>query len=293
MGNWSKELKIGVFTLISLLVFLLGLNFLKGKDIFSSDNIYYIRFNDIAQLSESSNVYVNGYKAGIVRSINYDHQKGGAVIVKIEADKEIKFPADTRGEIKESLIGELSIHLALGNDRKKNLNSGDTISGIIREGLTENIENMLNTGVQDLILKLDTTLSGINIILNDRSLRSAIENADNLLYRLSEASISLTGLLNNQVSSIAGKADSIGDNLIYLSEKLGKIDYDKIILKTDSLLDQLIKVTEKLHNSDNTAGLLLNEQTLYNELQETLTNVNALIDDIKKNPRKYIKISIF
>ena len=105
--------------------------------------------------------------------------------------------------------------------------------------------------------------------------------------------MSITGLLNNQGSSIAGKADSIGDNLIYLSEKLGKIDYDKIILKTDSLLDQLIKVTEKLHNRDNTAGLVLNEQTLYNELQETLTNVNALIDDIKKNPRKYIKISIF
>ncbi len=293
MKNRSKELQIGLFTLLTLVVFFMGLSFLKGNDIFSNDNIYFIRFQDIIQLSESSNVFVNGYKAGIVRSIKYENDKRGTVIVKIKADKELKFPVDSWGEIDKSLIGELSIHILLGESNTKYLNPGDTINGIIRSDLMETLDNMLKTEILNLILKLDNTLSDIDLILSNKALTSAIENADNLLLNLSHSSKSLTELIGNHITDIAIKADSIGDNLISLSNKLEKIEYNRIAIKTDSLLGQLIQIAENLQITDNSAGLLLNDDLLYNELKKTIVSINTLMDDIKENPKKYVKFSIF
>lgn len=293
MKNRSKELQIGLFTLLTLVVFFMGLSFLKGNDIFSNDNVYFIRFQDIIQLSESSNVFVNGYKAGIVRSIKYENDNKGTVIVKIKADKELKFPVDSWGEIDKSLIGELSIHILLGKNDTKYLNPGDTINGIIRGDLMETLDNMLKTEILNLILKLDNTLSDIDLILGNKALTSAIENADNLLLNLSHYSKSLTELISNHITDIAIKADSIGDNLISLSNKLEKIEYDRIAIKTDSLLGQLIQVAENLQITDNSAGLLLNDDLLYNELKKTIVSINTLMDDIKENPKKYVKFSIF
>ena len=85
----KKEVTIAITACVAVVILFFGLNFLKGLTIFSSDSSYYVRFHDIQGLSEANPIYADGHKVGVVKTIYYDYNGNGDIIVKFDVDNNL------------------------------------------------------------------------------------------------------------------------------------------------------------------------------------------------------------
>ena len=139
----KKEVKISLAAIAAIILLFIGINFLKGINVFQSSNTYYVKFADIGGLSVSNPVYANGYPVGIVRTIDYDYQQGRHVVVGIELDKEMHVPEGTRAELETELMGGVKMLLALGPNPLKHVAPGDTIHGGMKIGAMDKVGAMI------------------------------------------------------------------------------------------------------------------------------------------------------
>ena len=140
MKYFTKEVKIGLTGIIAIAVLFLGLNFLKGINLFKSTNSYYISFSDAKGLTQSSPVYANGYNIGIVREIIYDYTNPGNVLVVIDADEQLRIGKGTSANLVTEMLGGCTLHLNLAANTTEYYQPGDTIKGNDSNGLMEKAE---------------------------------------------------------------------------------------------------------------------------------------------------------
>ena len=134
MKYFTKEVKIAIVAIVGLVVLFLGMNFLKGLDLFSTDNRYYISFRDISGLSSSSPIYADGYKVGVVRGIVYDYSQSKDIIVEADINKDMRIPKGSSAEIVSDLMGNVKVNLLLASNPRERVNPGETIVGGINDG---------------------------------------------------------------------------------------------------------------------------------------------------------------
>ena len=125
----KTEVKIGLTGIVALVALFLGINFLKGVNLFRSSEVYYISFSNTKGLTKSSSVYADGYKVGIVSDIQYDFRHPGNVVVKISADKGLRIPKGSSAQLDEALLGGCTLNMLLANNLQEAYQPGDTIVG--------------------------------------------------------------------------------------------------------------------------------------------------------------------
>lgn len=289
----KKEFTIGIAAIAALLILFIGINYLKGINMFKSESYYYVDYTNVNGLALSSPVYTNGFKVGLVRDIQYNFNKPGHIIVGIEMDDNIKIPQGSKAELVTEMLGTVKMNLIMNYNEEKIIAPGDTIEGYANNGIMAKAEEELLPQMEKMMPKLDSILSSLNKILADPALGNTIKNAEKLTASLSQTSNHLQKLMSNDIPTLTSNVTMITEDLKVISGNLKGIDYAETFNKIDQTLKNVYALTDKLNNKDNTIGLLLNDPELYNNLNATSANAASLLKDLQEHPKRYVHFSLF
>jgi len=303
MKYFTKEIKIALTAIVAIVLLFIGINFLKGVNVFKSNNSFYVRFNNINGLAVSNPVYANGYPVGIVRAIDYDYSRTDNVVVDIELDKSMSVPRGTRAELESELMGGVKMSLILGNNPADNLKPGDTIVGGMHNGSMAKLEAML-PAIEQLMPKLDSILSNLNRLTADPALQQTLQNAAAMSANLKETTAVLNDLMKQQVPALVGHLNAASANAETVTAGLAQVDVAATMGKVNTTLDNVETLTanlkttttflnDKLRSRDNTLGLFLNDRALYDHINSTMSHADSLMIDLKAHPKRYVHFSVF
>ncbi|MGM9846503.1 MAG: MlaD family protein [Muribaculaceae bacterium] len=292
-----KEITISICVILSLCILFLGIDFLKGVNVFKPSNYYTASYTNVNGLAVSAPVTINGYKIGLVRSIEYQYDNPGHVGVEFSLDKELKLPVGSKAVIVCDMLGTATVQLIL-TDNKEFHNVGDEIIGETASGLMDNLSNDLMPGVANIFPKIDSLLTSINKLVSDPALEASVKRLDAItanlqatVVSLDKASKSLPKVMTN-IEGVTDNVNTITGNIAVLSEELKNAPIDSTLMNIQQTTENLRLLTEELNNPNSSLGLLMNDPQLYNNLNNTVKSLDSLFIDIKKNPKRYINIKL-
>lgn len=306
----SNETKVGVLTIIALAVLFLGYSFLRGNDLFSNDNKYYTVYDNVDGLTVSKPVMVNGFQIGRVSRMEL--LENGKIRVEFKISSEYPVPSNTIARIiSADLLGSKAIVFNLGNSPTL-AKDGGVLQSDVQANLLEKVEP-LQKKIENLVVKLDSVLTGVNSALNDdfqrdfkSSLRSISASLNNLETITSDVE-SLMGTEKMRLAKIMQNLESITDNfknnnatinrvlanLDNLSDDLAKMEIKSTVDNANQAMADVKSITDKINKGEGSLGMLVNDEQLYNNLNNASAELDGLIRDLKTNPGKYLKLSIF
>lgn len=310
----SNETKIGSLTAIAIVLLVLGFNFLKGKTFFGKSHNIFAKYTNVQGLAPSNPVVINGLQVGTVYSITTDKNMK-EILVNMNLTKDVNIPVNSVAIIKPSLLGTTSIEIKLGDAQtyvpKNGYIATEATAGIFNDVLSK-VDPILYQ-VTKAVTSIDSILASVNHILDPNAknnISSTLANLNKTTANLIGASGSLQTLLNTQTGALAGtlnnlnsftanldknsgKINNLVGNLDKTATNLSNLDLQQTLNTLNSTIGDLKATIGKLNTTTGTAGLLLNDTKLYNNLTATANKINLLIDDVKTNPKRYVNISIF
>jgi len=295
MKFFTKEVKIALTAIVGIVVLFYGLQFLKGLNVFSTDITYYVAFDDVSGLSPSSPVYANGYRVGVVKSLNYDYNPQGKIVAELDLNKNMRVPRGSHAELASDLLGNIKINLVLSEDPINMIGHGDTIPGEMEMGMMTKVTKML-PAIEHMLPKLDSIITSLNTLLADPALRNTLHNVEGMTGNLNATSAELKNLsasLNREVPGMMNKANGVLDNTQQLTGNLAAIDVEGMAAKVNQTLANVEQMTQKLNSNEGTLGLLMRDATLYNNLSSTAASADSLLIDLKAHPKRYVHFSVF
>ncbi|WP_308765370.1 MlaD family protein [uncultured Bacteroides sp.] len=288
----TKEVKIGIASIIALGVVVYGINYLKGIRMFKPSSYFYFKYEDVNALAKSSPVFADGFRVGIVSDISYDYNQRGNVVVEVELDRDMRIPKGSTGELVTEMMGGVRMNILLANNPRESYSVGDTIPGTLNNGIMAGAAELMPQ-IEKMLPKLDSILISLNTILSNPDIPATLKSVRNSTANLEAASGQMRKLMNKDIPQLTGKLNTISDNFVVISSNLKEIDYAATFNKIDSTIHNVQLITQKLNSKDNSVGLLLNDPALYNNLSTTSANAASLLEDLKANPKRYVHFSIF
>ena len=290
---FTKEVKIGLVTIISMVLLYFGINYLKGINLFKPANHYFVSFTNIEGITVSSPVYVEGFKVGLVRNIFYDYTTTNKITVEIRLEDAMKINKGSYVIVRNSLLGGAELHIKLNKYVEDYLTSGESIEGRMEEDMMASVQEKILPGVEALLPKLDTILTGLQRIVNHPALTESLVHIERTTGSLESSARELDQLLANDVPVIVSNLKTISSNFTEVSSNLKSLDISTTIRLVNTTLKNVEATTNKLNSSDNSLGLLLNDKALYDNLTNTMDSANKLLIDLKENPKRYVHFSVF
>lgn len=291
----TKEIKIALVAIVGILVMYFGINFLKGMNLFSTNNAYYMTFDDILGLGASTPIYADGYKVGTVDGLEYDYKENGPIKVKVDINKDLRIPQGSKAEIVKDLMGNLQVNLLLANNPRERVEPGGIIPGAVNGGMMDKAANLIPV-VEKMLPKLDSILTSVNVLLADPALAASLHNVETITSNLTVSTRELNTLmagLNKQVPGMIGKANGVLDNTNRLTANLASLDVQGTLNKVNQTLESAHQFTEKLNSNQGSLGLLMNDTKLYDNLTSTMGHADSLVIDLKAHPKRYVHFSVF
>lgn len=291
----TKEIKIALVAIVGILVMYFGINFLKGMNLFSTNNAYYMTFDDIQGLGASTPIYADGYKVGTVDGLEYDYKENGPIKVKVDINKDLRIPQGSKAEIVKDLMGNLQVNLLLANNPRERVEPGGIIPGAVNGGMMDKAANLVPV-VEKMLPKLDSILTSVNALLADPALAASLHNVETITSNLTVSTRELNTLmagLNKQVPGMIGKANGVLDNTNRLTANLASLDVQGTLNKVNQTLESAQQFTEKLNSNQGSLGLLMNDTKLYDNLTSTMSHADSLVIDLKAHPKRYVHFSVF
>jgi len=291
----TKEIKIALVAIVGILIMYFGINFLKGMNLFSTNNAYYMTFDDIQGLGASTPIYADGYKVGTVDGLEYDYKENGPIKVKVDINKDLRIPQGSKAEIVKDLMGNLQVNLLLANNPRERVEPGGVIPGAVNGGMMDKAANLIPV-VEKMLPKLDSILTSVNALLADPALAASLHNVETITSNLTVSTRELNTLmagLNKQVPGMVRKANGVLDNTNRLTANLASLDVQGTLNKVNQTLESAHQFTEKLNSNQGSLGLLMNDTKLYDNLTSTMSHADSLVIDLKAHPKRYVHFSVF
>lgn len=291
----TKEIKIALVAIVGILVMYFGINFLKGMNLFSTNNAYYMTFDDIQGLGASTPIYADGYKVGTVDGLEYDYKENGPIKVKVDINKDLRIPQGSKAEIVKDLMGNLQVNLLLANNPRERVEPGGIIPGAVNGGMMDKAANLIPV-VEKMLPKLDFILTSVNALLADPALAASLHNVETITSNLTVSTRELNTLmagLNKQVPGMVRKANGVLDNTNRLTANLASLDVQGTLNRVNQTLESAHQFTEKLNSNQGSLGLLMNDTKLYDNLTSTMSHADSLVIDLKAHPKRYVHFSVF
>ena len=309
MKKISNEVKVGAVALITIVAFIWLFNFLKGKDFFKSTANYYAIYDKIGGLAESSPVEINGYKVGVVQSINFIDAESGKLLVVFSVSKDFKLPRNTVAEITPlSIIAGMKVQFVYGNG-PGTYSYGDTIPVRLAENLVNKLETELlplKDKISNLVDVIDSVISSVNVIMNPEfrnNLNGTLANLNNTSKNLDDiigtkekelkATLENISKFTKMLSDNSVKIGSTFSNLETITDTLAAADIYTSVTNLKTSLEKTSLLMENLNEGKGSAGQFLTNDSLYTNLANSLESLNALLEDMKANPKRYVHFSIF
>lgn len=294
----SREFKIGLITLLAIALLLWGVNYLKGISIFKKSVNYYGTYNNVAGLIESSAIYMNGYKVGNVSKVDFNPDNIYDIRVEFSIDARLKLPHNTIAEIKSSSLisGTKDIYLTPGSGPGF-YGPGDTLVSAVAEDMMALVD--------PLIQKVDSVLLNINALLGEKNRENIAVTLENLSVTMSSLKQSLQpggdiAATFSNLESVTGnlsqnneKISETLDNLATFTDTLSQADVDGLVKRLDSTMAEVSALVEGINTGRGTAGALITDDSMYNNLNSSLQSLDTLLTDLKEHPGRYVRFSLF
>ncbi len=312
----SKEFKIGIVVIISLALLYWGFNFLKGEDVFTNERIFIAVYNDVAGLDKANPVTINGLTVGQVRDMYFSRDGNSNVVIELIVRNSIPIPDNSIARIANSdLLGSKTVEIVLGNSTNF-AQSHDTLPSEVQTSIKEEVSRQLKPlkiKVEGLFVSIDSVITMLNDLFSKSNtdnisktvthLRVSFENLerttgtlDNLMTeersRIDRILINVEAITLN-LKNNEDKLNSIFDNFSAISDTLAKAKLSETIGKVHSTMNEFSEISKKINAGEGSLGMLINNDSLYIELEKSSRDLNLLLEDIRLNPKKYVKISVF
>jgi phospholipid/cholesterol/gamma-HCH transport system substrate-binding protein len=293
-----KELKVGLFSAVSLVLLYFGFNYLKGIDFFASKKTYYAIYDNINQLAISNPVLVNGYAVGRVSHIKILQKKNNHVLVELEIDSDIVLTDDTKAILNSELLGGKSVLLKIGHS-PKTLNVNDTVKTEVAKGMFDMFSETATpvaTDLQTTLRKFSEAIDNLN--KNFKKLDGIFTKLEATPDLINKTLTTANGRIEDLSASFKADADKINvtleelkptlSNLKTLSDSLKRIQLNKTLVKTQAALTSLTETLAKTRKNNNTVGRLLTEDSLYVNMNKLLISLNKLAEHLNTNPKHFM-----
>lgn len=288
----KPEVKIGLTGVIALVALYLGINFLKGVNLFKSNEVYYITFSNTKGLAKSSAVYADGYKVGIVSDISYDYKHPGEVVVEISAEKGLRIPKGSSAQLDEAILGGCTLNMLLATNLTEAYHPGDTIKGNDVSGLMAKVGGMVPQ-LEQVVAKVDTLVATLNLLLSNPNLPLIIQNAELVTENLNKSTEQLNILLRNDIPKMTGTFTQAGENVAQLTDKMNQLDLQATLDSVNQTISSVHAMMEQIQNPNGTLGKLMSDPSVYDNLNHTVQSADSLVTDLKANPKRYVHFSVF
>ncbi|HET9503253.1 MAG TPA: MlaD family protein [Hymenobacter sp.] len=301
----SKEIKVGLLAVVALVALAVGFNFLRGSNILSSNKTYYAVYPKVDGLNVGAPVVLNGIKVGQVKNLELQPENNNSIKASLELDKGVTVGDSTKAGLSGSLLGSKTITLVLGPDSKK-FDGGETLKTTTAVSITDVVQARATV----LLDTLNSTLAHVNGFLN----KDAQTNIQGTLVGARQSTQALQNLIAANQANInqitrnlaqmsaalnksTAKLDRIANNFTQLSDSLKSAPIGPTMRNLNSTLAEaqtsLKGVSNALNDKTGSLGKLINDTLLYNNLNATAASSNALISDMKENPKRYVHFSVF
>lgn len=312
----SRPIIIGASFIAAIVIFVWGFNFLRNTALFQKETIYYASYDKINGLIKANPIVINGLRVGQVKNVYFNPDMSGSIMVTMMLTSDFPIPANTVARIFSSdIMGSKAIELVLGDD-KTTLQEGDTLQTSVEAGLMAEVNAQvqpIKKKAEALLGSIDTLVIAFQSIFNETArdnlketfmhlektfanLQNATSNIDTLVVeessRISMILInldSLTTALNRNKDNIS----TIIENFRVISDSLAKSEIPGTFARANKVLDDMQAILNKVNSGKGTIGMLINDDSLYVELNRSASALDSLINDIKQNPKKYVRFSLF
>jgi len=294
--NFTREVRVGIMVLVAIFILYFGLNFLKGLSIFSKTSVYYAEYTNLDGLLVSSPVFVKGFKVGQVEDIHYDFTKETSFLIKISVDQDIQIPKGGKIELFDNgLMGGKAIQLVFDpiSPSQELYASGDTVASQIGGGLMAKLSGDLIPKIQSISSQADSLLRSVRLIIEKKQINNSLSSIEKTTSELATTSTQLKKMMHSDMPRILTDVNVITGDMKNLTGNLKKIDFAATVASIDHTIKNLNQVSDKMNNSEGSLGLLINDKSLYNNLNNSAANADKLVIDLKQNPKRYVHFSIF
>lgn len=310
----SKYTKLGALIIFTLAVLIWGLNYLKGIDFFKQNTKYYVVYNRVDGLLKSSAVTMNGFKVGQVSEIEFLDDNSGKLLIAFSLEGDFRLPKGSIARIVSAdLMGTKAIHLEI-NPSNEYFMPDDTIPGAVESDLKEQVSMQvlpLKKRAEELLASLDSAIMVVTYVFNERTrenLSESFEHINQTVTNVEQTSEALRELIqknSSNLSSIIANIDTLStgfknnssnfdqiiSNLKNLSDTLSNLGIGPLVTEINQVVGGLNVMIGNLQKTDNSAGLLLNDPELYENLNRLSSSLDLLLKDFRNNPKRYVHFS--
>lgn len=297
----TRELRVGIMSVIAIALLIFGYNFLKGKNLLENSRTFYAIYDQVEGLTPSSPVTISGLQIGTVTDI--DILPDARLIVTLNLNNEYPFSKSSVAEIYGGgFIGGKSVAIVPNLEDKSVAQSGDTLQSEIEEGLLELVNKQLTplqAQIEKAVKDIDTLVTSFNFVLDENSktqLKQSIDNFSTSMENLTSISAKTNTLLNENSDNIKQSFQNFTDvttKLNALSDSLSTVEFGKIVTELESTLNNFKSISEKINNGEGNLGKMLNDEALYTNLENSTKQLEELLQDMKLNPKRYVHFSVF
>ncbi|MGE0562660.1 MAG: MlaD family protein [Flavobacteriales bacterium] len=295
----SKEVRVGFFSLLAIALLIWGYNFLKGTNILYKSKTIYTIYPSVAGLAKSSPILVNGYQIGVVESIYFHPNNSGEIVVEmVFSETDFVIPNNSIASlISMDFLGSKAIAIKLGNNTT-NLMSGDTLIADLEKSMFDDVSDQilpLKDKAEKLMVSLDKTLTQLDIVLKDVDDVLSTRNKQRFSEALSNLNLTITAYkdvaesMNHSMKTLQPTLK----NFKTFSDSLAHLEMNATLQKAQSTFDNMSAIMAKINQGEGSMGKLINNDSLYLNLEAATKDLDKLLIDMKENPKRYVHFSIF
>ena len=312
----KREVRIGFVVVATILLFIWGMNYLKGTDIFTKQIKFYAQYKQVSGLIESNAVKISGVKIGQVSRIYFHPDGSGNIMIECIIGTSVNIPSNSIARLYSSdLLGTREIDIVLG-DSDTFLQHGDTLQTTIQASVQEEVSQQMipfRKQAENLLAQVDSVLAVIQYVFNEESRKNIAESLESIsqtLVNFESTTYTLDTTFYAQATRIAtiiSNAESITSNLEKnnqsitniiqnfetVSDSLATANIKKTINNAESAIAKLDLILKQINEGHGSLGLLIHDTTLYRNLESSSKQLEELLEDLKEDPRKYFNISVF
>ncbi|GAK77320.1 MlaD family protein [Nonlabens ulvanivorans] len=299
----SKEVKVGILTVVAIALFIFGYSYLKGSNLLEDNRVYYAVYDNVEGLTKSAPVTINGLRVGNIDDIKF-LDDSGRLIVKFHVNGEFSFSSESTASVySTSLIGGKALAIVPNFESTAiAAKSGDTLKSKLDKGLQGEVMDQfipLKDKIEHMVVSADSVLVAVNKTLNPDA-RAAITSS---LEELNKTLVEFKALSRNANTLLADNKESLGrtiknldvttENFAKISDTLAQVEIAGTVKQLEETIGKFNTVLDKVSNGEGSLGKLMTDDKLYTNLERATEQAADLLQDMKLNPKRYVHFSVF
>ncbi|RUT70052.1 MCE family protein [Flavobacterium cupreum] len=298
----TREIKTAILVIASILLFIWGYSFLKGKDLFTNYKTLYVEYDNVEELSASAPVTLNGLIVGKVTKITIN-ETTGKLLVELQLKTDFPISKTSHAALySPSLIGGKQIKIVPNFADKELAEDGQALIPAVELGLTESLGGKIEPiqlKLEKMLVSIDVLVSGLNNVLDKKGqedIKKTLAELSQTMEQFHRASGTLNTILDTnkgQINGVVTNFNKMSSNFNKISDSLNKADLGKTVRNLNQTLAKVDGIMSNLNSGKGTAGKLLNDDALYNNLAKTSKELELLLQDVRLYPTRYVNVSLF